>query len=241
VPFAPPARRRGQEYLDDPTLDPRVAARSLTDIARSNALFGGRQAVIDELDDELARAAHEGRSRLTVLDVGAGLGDIAQAVAQRAARHGIVLDTIGLEMSGPLAQLARRGTAQAVAADARALPFASGAIDLVYCSQLLHHLDDDDATVVVQEMQRVARRRIVIADIRRSRLAAVLLWIVSFPLRFHPVSRHDGVLSVFRGYTTDELRLLVTSAIGRAPAARRRRGWRVTASWAPAVAGVLHG
>jgi SAM-dependent methyltransferase len=241
VPFAPPSRRRGHEYLDDPTLDPRVAARSLSDVARSNALFGGRQAVIDELDGELARAAAEGRRQLTLLDVGAGLGDIAQAVAHRASQHGVTLTTVGLEMSGPLAQLARAGTSHAVAADARALPFASDAIDLVFCSQLLHHLDDTDAMIVVREMQRVARRRVVIADIRRSRMAAVLLWLVSFPLRFHPVSRHDGVLSVFRGYTADELRLLVSSATGQAPLARRRLGWRVTASWTPVLAGGIHG
>jgi SAM-dependent methyltransferase len=241
VPFTPPPRRRGHEYLDDPTLDPRVAARSLDDIVRSNALFGGRQAVIDELDGEFARAARAGRTRLSLLDVGAGRGDIAQAVSRRAQRHGVRLLTIGLEMSGALAQLARGGTRSAVAADARTLPFADGSIDLVCCSQLLHHLDDNDASIVVREMQRVARQRVVVADIRRSRLAAVLLWVVSFPLRFHPMSRHDGVLSVFRGYTADELRALVRAATGRDPVARRRRGWRVTASWAPVSSGALHG
>ncbi|MCU0636884.1 MAG: hypothetical protein MUE41_18595, partial [Gemmatimonadaceae bacterium] len=61
------------------------------------------------------------------------------------------------------------------------------------------------------------------------------------PLRFHPVSRHDGVLSVFRGYTADELRTLVRQAVGRDPVARTRMGWRVTASWTPAPALCAHG
>jgi hypothetical protein len=240
--LTPPPRRRGIEYLDDPALDPTVAARSLADVALSNALFGGREAVLAELDGELQAAMRAGRTQMTLLDVGAGLGDIATAAVARAAACGIRLVTIGLEMSGPLAQLARRGTDSAVAADARALPFAAGAIDIVCCSQLLHHLDDAGARTVISEMHRVARRRVVVADIRRSRVAAVLLWLVSFPLRFHPVSRHDGVLSVFRGYTSDELRSLVVAAIGLEPVARRRRGWRVTATWTPLpLAGGLHG
>ncbi|MCU0636110.1 MAG: methyltransferase domain-containing protein [Gemmatimonadaceae bacterium] len=233
MPFAPPPRRRGVEYLDDPTLDPTIAARSLRDVAVSNALFGGRSAVLREIDSALLAASHEGCRALTLLDVGAGLGDIPQAAVAHARRFGITLRTIGLEMTGPLAALAARRTDRAVAADALALPFATDAIDIVCCSQLLHHLDDTAARQAVTEMERVARRRVVVSDIRRSRVAAALLWLASFPLRFHPVSRHDGVLSVFRGYTADELRALVTHAVGREPVARTRPGWRVTASWSP--------
>ncbi|MCU0634162.1 MAG: methyltransferase domain-containing protein, partial [Gemmatimonadaceae bacterium] len=149
MPFAPPPRRRGVEYLDDPTLDPAVAARSLADVARANLLFGGRRAVLREIDTELVAAAREGRRVLTLLDVGAGMGDIPEAATLRARRFGVTLHTVGLEMTGPLAALARRRTWAAVAADARALPFATRAIDVVCCSQLLHHLDDPEARVVV--------------------------------------------------------------------------------------------
>jgi hypothetical protein len=106
----------------------------------------------------------------------------------------------------------------------------------VMCSQTLHHFDDHRAASVVRELDRVARVRVIVADLRRSWLAAAGLWCVSFPLRFHPVSRHDGVVSIMRGYTTNELRRLVASAIGRTPIVRRRMGWRVTASWCPEAA-----
>ena len=41
-----PSRRRGHEFLDDPAIDAALVVRSLTDVARANALFGGRRAVL---------------------------------------------------------------------------------------------------------------------------------------------------------------------------------------------------
>ena len=99
--------------------------------------------------------------------------------------------------------------------------------------KVLHHFGDEEALQVIRELDRVARVRVIISDIRRSWMAAGGIWIASFPLGFHPVSRHDGVVSVMRGYTPGELSELVTAAIGRAPAVRRRIGFRVTASWIP--------
>ncbi len=226
-----PRRRRGVEHLDDPHADPRVVRRSLSDVARSNALFGGTSAVLAELDDAFALL----RRCATLLDVGTGMGDIPAHAREHARARGIELATFGLDSVEVLAEASRARTTAAVRADALALPFADRSIDIVTCSQVLHHFADAEARLVVQELHRVARHRVIIADIRRSWLAAAGIWMASFPLRFHPVSRHDGVVSVLRGYTAAELRGVVSRAIGQVPRARTRRGFRVTASWSPST------
>jgi hypothetical protein len=91
----------------------------------------------------------------------------------------------------------------------------------------------DNSFPLVKEMNRVARTRVVISDLRRSVVAASGLWVGSFLLGFHPVSRHDGVVSVMRGFLPYELEEIVTRATGHRPIASRRLGFRLTTSWAP--------
>jgi SAM-dependent methyltransferase len=233
VALLTPRRRHGHEFLDDPAIGARIAARSMGDVARSNALFGGAHAVLAELDDLFRGPSWDGTRSFSLLDVGTGLGDIPARVRGQAAQCGVSVSTVGLDTSEALT-LAAHGTAMPVLrADARRLPIADRAFDIVLCSQLLHHFRGDEGAVLLRELDRVARRRVIISDLRRSWLAAAGIWLASWPLRFHPVSRHDGVVSVLRGFTLDELSTVVRAAVGVAPRVRRYRGFRVTASWAP--------
>lgn len=225
-----PPRKRGSEILDGPDVAPEVVTRSLADVARSNALFGGMSSAIEEIKDALAEVP----SVCTLLDVGTGLGDIPRRAREVADQAGIELTTIGLDSALELASASRRAVSCPVCADALRLPFADNSVDIVMCSQVLHHFAGKEARKLLREMNRVARVRVIVSDIRRSWIAAAGLWLVSFPLRFHAVSRHDGVVSVMRGFTPEELVDTVKEAVARKPTVRRRRGFRVTASWAPA-------
>ena len=226
--FTPP-RRRGTEILDDPRVDPEVMKRSMRDVERANILFGGRRAAIAELEPVLE--SMKGICRM--LDVGTGRGDIPAQARTVAARMGVELWTVGMDISQPLVSAHRASNDAVVRADAIRLPFRDHSVDIVMASQILHHFDTATAQAVVREMNRVARRRVVISDLRRSLVAAAGLWIGSFPLRFHPVSRHDGVVSVMRGFLPKELSDIVETATGQRPAVRRRLGFRLTTSWIP--------
>ena len=224
-----PPRRRGVEYLDAPGIDPRLVRRSLADVALANALFGGTRAVLVEVGNVLPELG----ATATLLDVGSGIGDIAARARELARQRGTDLSLVTIDMAETLAVASRARTGNAVRGDATSLPFADRSVDVVMCSQTLHHFDDASASRVLRELDRVARVRVIVSDLRRSWIAAAGLWMASFPLGFHPVSRHDGVVSIMRGYTGDELRALIRSSIGRPPNVKRHVGWRVTATWRP--------
>lgn len=224
-----PARRRGVEILDDPAVDPELMRRSMQDVERANVMFGGRRAVLAELEPvlrEIPRCA-------TLLDVGTGRGDIPRAVKTRAHLLGKTIHAVGLDQSLPLVTGRYPGNDLVVRGNALSLPFADSSIDIVMTSQVLHHFPEDAAISMVREMNRVARRRVVISDLQRSVLAAGGLWVVSFLLGFHPVSRHDGVVSVMRAFLPSELGEIVARATGYRPLVRRRLGFRLTTSWDP--------
>ena len=224
-----PPRRRGYEILDQPGVDPAIVRRSLRDVARSNYLFGGTRAVLSELRRALPDLPREA----TLLDVGTGVGDIPARARQLCRDNGVTLSTFGLDNAEELAAASARRHDATLCADALEIPLADRSVDVVMCSQVLHHFAGDDAARLLAEMNRVARTRVIVSDIRRSWLAAAGLWLASFPLMFHPISRHDGVVSVLRGYTVAELGETIRAAIGVSPGVTRRFGFRVTTSWSP--------
>jgi ubiquinone/menaquinone biosynthesis C-methylase UbiE len=232
-----PSRQRGFEYLDDPTLSPHVAAHSLRDIALANRYFGGTSAVLSEMRDVMLDLKRAGRSKLSLLDVGTGQGDIPLVIARKARPHGVTVDAIGVELTAAFARVAHERLRNMVVADARTLPLADNSVDVITCSLVLHHLDEEDAIRMLRECDRVARRRVIVAELARSWVAMALLWLVSFPLRFHPVSRHDGIVSIRRGFLTNELRAIIAKVTTSAIVTRNRLGWRVTAAWTPDMSG----
>ena len=227
-----PTRRRGVELLDEAGVPPDVRLRSLRDVARSNRLFGGLRAVLLEVERALPGMGPRG----ILLDVGTGVGDVPAAAAALARRRGIRLDTVGLDLAPELARASLARTTAAVCGDAFRLPFADRSLDVVTCSQLLHHFLEPEGRLLLAELHRVARHRVIVSDLRRSWLAAGGFWLAAFPLGFHAVTRHDGPLSVLRGFTAAELRALVRDATGAAADVRHRAGWRLTASWSPSAA-----
>jgi len=224
-----PARRDGTEILDDDGLDPRIVQRSMGDVARANTLFGGASALLAELEPTLRSLPPVA----TLLDIGTGLGDIPAQARNRAKALGVELHTVGLDIAPELAAASAEKVDAAVCADALRLPFADDSIDVVTCSQVLHHFPRTSGTELLREMNRVARVRVVVSDLRRSWTAAGGLWVASFPLFFHPISRHDGVVSVLRGFTPVELERLVNQSVGANARASRRFAFRVTTSWSP--------
>jgi SAM-dependent methyltransferase len=233
-----PARRRGVEILDDPNVDPAVRERSIGDVTRSNSRLGGLRAARLALRQAMAAFAtysvgDANAQPTTLLDVGTGLGDIPAAAASDARARNRDVVTIGVDEAFSLLVAARSRLTHVVCANALALPFRDHSIDVVSCSQVLHHFEDVDALRLLEEMDRVAMRAVVISDLRRSWLAVIGFWFVSWPLRFHRVTRHDGIVSVLRGFTDSDLHRLVARATGNNPSVRRRLGYRLTALWTP--------
>lgn len=219
----------GVEVLDDPGADPALVRAELTDLTLINRWFGGTRAVVRALVPLLPPAG----STCTLLDVGTGSGDIPRAVARAARRRGVTVRPLGLDRSPVAARVASATGLTTVVSDGGALPLASRSVDFVVLSQVLHHLDSAAAIRWIAELGRVARRAVVIADLRRSPVAMLAMWLVSFPLGLHPVTRRDAVVSLRRGYTEAELTALlreagVIASIKREPIARLVAAWETS-------------
>ncbi|MEO8336018.1 MAG: methyltransferase domain-containing protein [bacterium] len=222
-----PRRRRGFEHLDDPGTSPELRKRSLRDVRLANVLLGGTNAVLSEL----RRIMPDMGGDFSLLDVGTGLADIPIRARQLAESKSVRMTTYSIDQAETLARLAGRVLDGSTCGDARFLPFANASVDVVICSQVLHHFEDAELEVVLAELDRVAGRVVIVSDLRRSWFAAAGFWLVTWPMGFHAVSRHDGTTSVLRGFTGGELAGHVRRSTGRSALVRRHLGYRLTATW----------
>ncbi|HEU0015689.1 MAG TPA: methyltransferase domain-containing protein [Longimicrobium sp.] len=209
-------RAAGGELMDLPDQDARELERGLADLRRVNVFLLGTRVVLRHLR---RLVAFHPRAEYRVLDVGTGSADIPLAVDAWARRAGIRVEIVATDLHETTLEFARRRTAGCEAirverADALDLPYADGAFDIAMCNTALHHFDArDDALRVLREMDRVCSAGAIVSDLARSRpallganLLAATLW------RAHPVTRHDGPLSVRRAFTAAELRGLAADA-----------------------------
>jgi hypothetical protein len=210
------------EHLDRPIA---AAARdaSLADIDRLNAWFGGAALTLRAVERLTDGSTSK---RWLVADVGGGRGDFARRLIGRARRQGRRVHVIVLDRDPDLLAAARRDATPEVSlvrADATALPFRESSVDVVTMSLTLHHMEPDAAVSSLRDMHAVSRVAVVVNDLLRTRLSLAMVWLATRVLGCHPVSRHDGPLSVRRAYAPDELLRLAEKAgvpaprIGRHP------------------------
>jgi 2-polyprenyl-3-methyl-5-hydroxy-6-metoxy-1,4-benzoquinol methylase len=206
-----------RERLDGPL--PAVAlGATLDDLDRLNAWFGGYALTLSRVRRVEARLPR-GRP-LVVVDVGGGRGDLAVNVVRWARRRRRPVRVLVVDSDGAMLELARRRTAAypeiaLVQADATALSLRDGAADVAVASLTLHHLDQD-AVVGCLAGMAAASSLAVVNDLLRTRGSLGLVWLATRLLRLHPVSRHDGPLSVRRAYSAGELAVLAEKAGVRA-------------------------
>ena len=225
-------RADAAELLDGDQLSRAEVARNLADLARLNRLPGGTGASIAGI-----RRLLDGDAAARILDAGTGRGDMPIAFA---ARRG--WETSAVDTHPEVLSIARRSTAteqriQIIEGDARSLPFADDSFDVSHCSLLMHHLDPGEAVAVLRELRRVARRGVVINDLRRGLLPLVGTALSVAAVGGSRVTRHDGMISARRAYTLEELDELVVEA-GLAVRWRSPR-WlpRVVTATTPIIAG----
>ncbi len=209
-------RRLQPELMDDPALDPAQHRTALRALARINVLSGVKAQLWRAIAGELG----SGASTITLVDIATGSGDVAVGVAQCAARAGVRVDLRLCDISDVALQAAtQRATGAGVAATPMqadvvrdGLPLADASVDVAMSSLFLHHLEDDAVVRVLSEMRRVARRAVVISDLRRSRRGEAAAFVVSRLITRSRIVHVDAVRSVQGAFTIEELSALAARA-----------------------------
>jgi 2-polyprenyl-3-methyl-5-hydroxy-6-metoxy-1,4-benzoquinol methylase len=139
---------------------------------------------------------------------------------------------VGLELNRSAAALATSSGLATAVGCAGVPPVRDKSVDVVLVSQVAHHLTAESVVHLFRTCDRMARRAVIVADLRRHPLAAPSFWCGGRLLGFDPVTLTDGVTSIRRGFRRRELVELMTRA-GVTGRVDQRRGFRLVATWHP--------
>ena len=188
---------------------------ALHDLERVNRMFGNWKLLTRHLS-ALTRSVSR-RRELVLADLGTGGGDLSAVAARWAADSGRTVWVLALDRSEEILNVAARRLrnveqARLLRGDVTRLPFPDRSIDILFCSQVLHHLPETAAISVMSEMKRVCRIGWIVSDLRRGRIAhratQAAMWLISR----NWLIRSDGPLSILRSFTLEEYRQMAADA-----------------------------
>jgi 2-polyprenyl-3-methyl-5-hydroxy-6-metoxy-1,4-benzoquinol methylase len=190
------------ELMDAQDLDIAVYNRCLVDLAAVNRVTMTHRATLQFLS-EATKHLRAG-SRISILDVACGHGDLLRGIATWAARHGLEAELTGLDLN----------PRSALSAAAASLPDQNisyitanvfgfspeQAPDFIVTSQFTHHLPDADIIRLLRWFDDTAQHGWHIADLHRHLIPYYGFRLLTRLFGWHPIVRIDGTISIARSF-----------------------------------------
>ncbi|GAB3124330.1 class I SAM-dependent methyltransferase [Glaciibacter psychrotolerans] len=200
------------ELMDSPDCDPVRLERTYASFPVVNAVVSGWRQIYRR---DIRPLLHVDQPR-TLLDIGAGGGDLARSLTTWARQDGLRLHVTAIDPDArahtyALAQPAQPGLTFRRAFSSE-LVGEGARFDIVVSNHVLHHLTARELGGLLFDSERLCRQVVLHADIERSRLGYLGFGLATWPFFRDSYIRPDGLTSIRRSFTVDELRAVLTVA-----------------------------
>jgi ubiquinone/menaquinone biosynthesis C-methylase UbiE len=217
------------EHLDKGDYTPEEYEGCIVELQRVNRWLGDANAMKDSL---LAEIDKLGLPAFSVIDVGAGSGELLSIIADSARKSHRLARLTGVELNARSAQTIAERAADfpeitAVRADAFRLPFLDRQFDYALCSLFTHHFNNRDVVAILRELHRVSARGIFVIDLHRHPIAYFFYTTIGRLFLHNRLIREDGALSILRSFKPDELLRLARDAGLKHPRVERHFPYRL--------------
>ena len=195
------------EHIDTGSYTPEEYEDCIGELQLVNRWMGDSHTIKKTLFKEIEA---QSLKNFSVLDVGAGSGELLRVAARWARQTGRRLSGVGLELNERSAESINEESRRfdeisSVRGNALELPFSDSQFDYVICSLFTHHFVEEQVVQILREMSRVARQRIFVIDLHRHPIAYLLYTTLGKLVLKNRLLRHDGALSILRSFKTYEL------------------------------------
>jgi SAM-dependent methyltransferase len=207
----PDLQRRGEslELMDDLSIGGGELVEALAQLRRINRLLGAAWPIVEGVA-RLWRAAG-GPARLSILDVGAGSGDVNRRLLAWADRRGVQLELTLMDIHPDTCAVAAayyQDEPRVRVSQGDVFQLTPRQADIVTASLFVHHFPAGQLPEVFQAMLRAARLGVVVNDLHRHWLAWSFIRAATGLFSHNRMIRHDAPLSVWRGFQAADLEAL---------------------------------
>ncbi len=208
IQFSAKHRSSQKETLDDFELKGEQLERMLTDLKRVNNWLGGKAITLSGLK-QLLENVPKGQT-LSILDLGCGDGEMLRQTAKWARRKGLSVSLLGIDANLNILKEAEKRSKgfeeiQYKLTDVLSSSETFPTFDIAMCNLFIHHFSDQQIVHIIKALIPKLRLGIVINDLHRNWWAFHLFRVARWLLLRTNIARADGLVSVTRGFTRDEL------------------------------------
>lgn len=218
ISYSSKFRSSQPEIMDDLQLQGESMKILLDDLKVVNKWLGGNAITLDGIAQLLS--PYDKNQRITILDVGCGDGELLRQCASWGAKHQIELNIIGIDANTHILSEAIKRSEHLknssfkvvdILSEKEALP----EFDIALCTLFTHHFNEAEIIQLLKRLTLKAKVGVVINDLHRSRWAFWLFRIFSLLFLKTKIAKHDGLVSVARGFKKKELKQFSEKIIGQ--------------------------
>ena len=197
------------EKMDSPDCDQDELENTYRQFQSINTLISQWRKIYRKQIRPYLRAQSQGH----ILDIGFGGGDIPIKLAKWANNDGLDLTVTAIDPDERaytyVQQLSYPKNVNFLQCTTAEFVESNRQFDFVISNHLLHHLSNKELPTILHHAECLSRHAVLFNDIRRSDIGYALFKLLAPPVFRSSFITHDGLTSIKRSYTLDELIPLV--------------------------------
>jgi len=221
-------RSRQKEMMDAPVISKKLLIQNLRELDFLNRTLGGHTITLQGIK-QLVRLKDK---QYHIADLGCGSGDTLKHIARWARTNGYKVKLTGIDINEDAIAFLNHHCREyseitGIISDYRLFLQTSENIDIIHCSLFCHHLTDAELTELISLLKSKVKVGFIINDLQRTWLAWFAVRIFTTVMNGSKLARHDGPVSVLRGFTEDELKALLNGENAVNYSIRRKWAFRL--------------
>ncbi len=195
------------ELMDDTSLEPKVLNEVLKDISLANRFLGGNRITFKAVLRMLRRQPDR---EYCIMDVGCGEGSMLRELARICRKKNYRVRFLGVDINESAIALAKEYHDEYPEIEYHTVDILQDErkeliSDIALCTLTLHHIPSEQIPNFLRNMAERAREAVIVNDLQRSSLAYYLFQFFSAIFIKTKIARHDGLVSIKRGFKRKEL------------------------------------